>query len=412
MAITIDKKVNPESSFYSDKTVLVAKTGYGKSYTARIMIEEGVKKGHTFIVIDPQDAYLNLPSFEYIAAEDVSSVKGLAVLLSQSNKNVIICMKALSLEDQNKFVSVFLKNYKLNIRKGIQTIVIDEAHKYAPEGKNTDAKGDVMGLFQESRSDGLGIIAITQRAQRLDKTCLAQAENFACGRVTAFRDKEAIKNYMDNPDDAEKLSKLKKGEFMFFGFGFDEPVKGTVRKAETEHSGSTPQNLLNEDVSLYNRHASKFVKKSKSKMEDLKKGKEIVKDIIPSKEGFLSLATMGMKASLGTAIGGIVGTLVSSRVASPIPVISSRTLGSMGSTIVLYAGYKMVPMKSLSSVLKYSAAGSAAFTVGSFVYDLVSASNMQLPSVAMFALTTATGAQPIGNASESSGVDLNTKFAA
>ena len=28
MAITIDEKVNPESSFYSDKTILVAKTGW------------------------------------------------------------------------------------------------------------------------------------------------------------------------------------------------------------------------------------------------------------------------------------------------------------------------------------------------------------------------------------------------
>ena len=412
MAPTIDGKIKLDKSFFSDKSVLIAKTGYGKSYAARVMVEEGIEQGNTFVIFDPQNAYLNLPNFEYINAADVTSVKGLATLLSQSNKNVVISMNRLSLADQNKFLSVFIKHYKLNIRKGIQTIVIDEAHKYAPEGKSTDSKEDVMGLFQESRSDGLGIIAITQRPQRLDKTCLAQAENFACGRVTAFRDKEAIRNYMDNPDDVEKLSKLDKGEFMFFGFGNEEAIAGKIRKSKTEHSGGTPINLLNEDTILYNRHASKFVKKSKMDKKDLNKGKEIVKDVIPSKEGFMALAVMGMKASLGTAAGGIVGTLVSSRIASPIPVVSSRTLGSLGSTIVLYAGYKMIPFEGVSNVLMYSAAGSAAFSVGSFVYDLVSASNVRLPAVASFALTTATGAQPHGNASDDAGVDLNTSFAA
>lgn len=410
MAITIDNKVDPESSFYSDKTVLVAKTGYGKSYTARVFVEEGVSKGHTFIIFDPQDAYRNLPDFEYISAENVKSVKGLAILLSQTNRNVVILTKKLSLEDQNKFLSVFLKNFKLHIRKGIQTLVIDEAHKFAPEGQKSIARDDVRGLFQESRSDGLGIIAITQRPQRLDKTCLAQAENFACGRVTAFRDKDAIKNYMDSPEDVEKLSKLDKGEFIFFGFGFDEPVIGKVRESKTEHSGNTPKNLLNEDRDLYNRHASKYVTKS-SKMDAVDKTKELVKDVIPSKDGFMSLAVMGMKASLGTAAAGVVGTLVGSRVKSPIPVVSSRTLGSLGTTIVLYAGYKMVPMESISSVLKYGAAGSAAFTVGSFIYDLVSVANVQLPSVATFALTTATGAQPMGNSSNAAGIDTNTAMA-
>lgn len=411
MAITTDNKVDPESTFYSDKTVLVAKTGYGKSYTARVFVEDGVSKGHTFIIIDPQDAYKNLPDFEYISAENIKSVKGLAILLSQSHRNVVISTKKLSLDDQNKFLSVFLKNFKLHIRKGIQTLVLDEAHKFAPEGQKTLARDDVRGLFQESRSDGLGIIAITQRPQRLDKTCLAQAENFACGRVTAFRDKDAIKNYMDNPEDVEKLSKLEKGEFMFFGFGFDEPVIGNVRKANTEHSGDTPKNLLNEDRALYNRHALKYVKPT-SKMDALDKVKELGKDIIPSKDGFMQLAFTGMKMSLGTAAGGIVGTLVGSYAKSPIPVVSSRTLGSLGTTIVLYAGYKYVPWESVSSTLKYAAAGSAAFTVGSFVYDLVSVANVQLPSVAAFALTTATGAQPMGGNSSATNVDTNTSFAA
>ena len=415
MAITKDGKVDPEPTFYGDKTILVAKTGYGKSYAARVMIEEGIKKGNTFIVIDPQDAYKNIPDFEYIDAADVKSVKGLGILLAQSSRNVIISIKSLSIEDQNKFMQIFLRAYKQNIRRGIQTLVIDEIHKFAPEGQNTPSKDEVRGLFQESRSDGLGIIGITQRPQRLDKTCLAQAENFAVGRVTAHRDKESIKTYLDNPEDVEKLPKLEKGEFFFFGFGFDDPLIAMVRKSESEHSGNSPKNLLNEDKELYNRHSKRYVKDSRGKNKmDTKieiKG-EPIKGVIPSMEGFKDLALIGTKASLGTAVSGIVGTLVATRIKSPIPVVSSRTLGSLGTTIALYAGYRMIPMANIKDVFKYAAAGSAAFTVGSVVFDVINTANIQLPSLASFAIATATGAQPMNVEKAGNGsVDTDTQFA-
>ena len=415
MSITTDGKVDPDSTFYGDKTILVAKTGYGKSYTARVMIEEGIKKGNTFIVFDPQDAYKNIPDFEYIDASDVKSVKGLGILISQTNRNIIFSIKKLSIEDQNKFLKIFLRSYKQNIRRGIQTLIIDEIHKFAPECQNTTSKDEVRGLFQESRSDGLGIIGITQRPQRLDKTCLAQAENFAVGRVTAHRDKESIKTYLDNPKDVEKLSKLEKGEFFFFGFGFNEPLIAKIRKSESEHSGNSPKNLLNEDRILYNRHYKRYVKDSrgKNKMDTKIETKdEPIKGVIPSVEGFKDLSLIGMKASLGTAVSGIVGTLVATKIKSPIPVVSSRTLGSLGTTIALYTGYRMIPMETFKDVFKYAAAGSAAFTVGSVIFDVINTAKIQLPSLVNFAIATATGVQPMNFERAGNGsVDTDTQFA-
>ncbi len=415
MAITTKSEIELESSFYGDKTILISKTGYGKSYAARVIIEEGIKKGHTFIIIDPQDAYQNLPNFEYINSKDIKSAQGLGVLLSQSNRNVVIMTKFLTLENQNKFLQSFIRAFKRHIRKGIQTLVIDEIHKFAPEGQNTLSKDDVRGLFQESRSDGLGIIGISQRPQRLDKTCLAQAEHFAVGRVTAYRDKESIKNYLDNPDDVEKLPDLEKGEFFFFGFGLDKPLIAKIRKAETKHSGDSPKNLLNEDKILYDKHSRKYVKYSRGKqMEDnIDTNKEPLKGIIPSMEGFKDLSMLGMKAAMGTAVAGVIGTLVAARIKSPIPVVSSRTLGGLATTITLYTGFRTIPAERIKSVFKYAAAGSAAFTVGSLAFDIVQASGFRLPRLATFALATATGAQPLSveKSEVESNVDLNTKFA-
>jgi DNA helicase HerA-like ATPase len=47
-------------------------------------------------------------------------------------------------------------------------------------------------MFQENRSDGLGIIAVTQRIARIDKTIISQADNMAIGRVTSHIDKNLL----------------------------------------------------------------------------------------------------------------------------------------------------------------------------------------------------------------------------
>jgi len=409
--------VKLEKEFFGEKSVIIAKSGYGKSYTARVIIEEGIKTGQTFIVIDPQDAYLNLPNFAYINAEDVKSAKGFAILLSQTNKNTVIRTKRLTIEDQNSFMYSFISEFRKNIRRGIQTIIIDEVHKFAPEGQKTASRDVIRGMFQENRSDGLGCIAITQRISRLDKTILSQADHLCIGKVTSHRDKEAVKNYIDNINDVETISKLEKGEFYCYGFGLKHPEVIKIRKSETEHSGTSPKNLLTEDIITYDNHIKKFVKsRGKNKMaNEIKTSGETISKIIPSMDGFMDLAKLGAKVSIGGAIGGIAGAFLGSKFKSPIPMISSRTLGGAGTTIALYAGYRMIPIAMTKDLFKFASAGSAVFTLGSLTFDILTAFNIKLPNLANFALATATGANPAvaqSNKSESgSSVDVNTNFA-
>lgn len=414
MAVTIQNTIELQPEFFGEKTIILAKSGYGKSYTARVLIEEGLKLGNTFVIIDPQDAYLNLQGFEYVNIEKVKSARGLAVLLAASHRNTVIRMKKLGIEQQNEFLRAFLTEFRLNITKGIQTVVIDEMHKYAPEGEKSASKEIVRGMFQENRSDGLGIIGISQRISRIDKTCLAQADNLCIGKVTAFRDKEAIKNYIDEPEDLEKIKSLEKGEFYFYGFGLNEAIVEKVRKAETEHSGSSPKNLLTEDTTLFQKHKTKFYKEEKKMSDEITTGSGTLNKVLPSVEGFKDLAALGAKVSLGMAAGGIVGSYVGMKFASPIPVVSSRTLGSAASTVVLYAGYRAIPQPMVKDVMKYAAAGSAVFTAGSLVFDLLNAAKIKVPNLVSFALATATGASPMvvskAQSSEGSDVDLNTEF--
>ena len=69
----------------------------------------------------------------------------------------------------------------------------------------------------------------------------------------------------------------------------------------------------------------------------------------------------------------------------------------------------MIGVSAVTDILKYSAAGSAAFTLGSFAFDIMDTMNIQMPGIVNVALATATGVKP--SASKEAGVDLNTEFA-
>jgi hypothetical protein len=413
MTIAADTEINLPSKFYGEKTVIISKSGFGKSYTARVIIEDGIKTGQSFVILDPQDAYLNMPEFEYIPAENVKSPKALGVLISQSNRNIVIQLRKLSIEKQNDFVKDFLTEYRKTARKGIQTIVMDEAHKFAPEMQKTAAKEITRGMAQEDRSYGIGFIAITQRISRLDKTILSQADNIAIGRVTSNVDKKAVDNYLDNKEDIDKIAKLERGEFYLYGFGYDDPRIVKIRKSKTKHSGDSPENVLKQNKEIFDIYKAKIVKnkhKGDTMSDDISTQKETVKKVIPSMTGFKDLAMLGAKVSLGSAVGGIAGSMIGARFRSPIPVISSRTLGSGASTVALYAGYRMIGSNLVSDVMKYSAAGSAAFTLGSMAYDFLGVMNVQLPNLANMGLATATGI-PQPSPDEMKGVDVDTQFA-
>jgi len=66
--------------------------------------------------------------------------KAAAIVIGASNRNVIFQIKRLSIKDQQKFVQIFLEELKMNLQRGIRTIVIDEMHKFAPESRKNRFK--------------------------------------------------------------------------------------------------------------------------------------------------------------------------------------------------------------------------------------------------------------------------------
>lgn len=410
--LTLDKK------FFGEKTAIISKSGFGKSYTARVVIEEGLELGNTFIIIDPQRAYENIPEFENVHISDIKDIRGFARLLAATNKNVVISTNKTTIEEQNLFLKKFLKEFRKNKRRGIQTIIIDEIHKFAPNQAKTEAKDEVRAMFQEDRSSGQGAIGLTQRPARMDTTIISQADNLALGRVTSNADKQAIFNYLDNKEDIETVKKLEKGEFFLVGFDFDEPQVVKIRESKTEHSGNSPDNLLNENPSLFHNQSRKVLKKRKMADKIDTKGEPVDK-IIPSQEGFMDLIGLGAKIAFGGAVGGIASGLLARPLARlNIPLVSPRTIASTGTTIGLYALWRNLPdrMERSKDVAKFAAAGSAVFWMGSIVGDVLAGTGLKLPGILQSAITVATGvglSQPteVQDEAGTQPVDLDTNFA-
>jgi hypothetical protein len=427
MGIDLKNKIKLDKKFFAEKTIITAKAGTGKSYLSRVLIEEGRKLGNSFVIIDPQDAYENLEGFEYVDIRDIKSSKKFGTLIALTNRNVVISVKSMTIDQQNKFLKFFLEGYRLNLQKGIHTIVIDEGHKFAPEYEKTQSKELLRGLVQENRSDGLGCFVISQRIQRLDKTIISQADNIACGKVTSHRDKEAIKNYIENPKDIDKLSKLERGEFYLLGFGIDDGSIHKIRKAESLHSGDTPKDLLIEDKDNYDIGSVAILKRNKYKTNDdkmtnnvLEKGKDMLN--LPSGKNIRDFGIMGMQIGLGGILSGMISTGVSKITPDlNLPLVSNRTIASVVSSLIGFSLYKFVSpkMNILKTSLKYGTAGSFGFMFGSLILDTLGFMNINLPAPLMNILGETTGASvPDGSGqkvdsepAQSSVVDLNTMFA-
>jgi hypothetical protein len=116
-----------------------------------------------------------------------------------------------------------------------------------------------------------------------------------------------------------------------------------------------------------------------------------------------------MKVGAGLAIAGVASNVIGSRISSPIPMVSSRTLGSLGTTGVLFAGYKLAKKQNMdlaSDLFGHATAGSSAFILGSVVGDVLNVAGISLPNFAQFALTTATGASPVTVEKNNDAVDV------
>lgn len=218
---------------------VLGKTGSGKTYAAKGVVERILSDRGRVCVIDPTGAWHGLRSsasgkragFPVVifggehADLPLGGAHGeaLAEIIGTASTPAILDTSLMRVGERTKFFADFA-DALVRKNKGPLHLVIDEAHLFAPQGKVNDPQSGAMlhaanNLVSLGRSRGLRIMMITQRPAKLHKDSLTQIETLVAMRLIAPQDRRAVEDWIaDNADEKTgreiitSLATLKTGE--------------------------------------------------------------------------------------------------------------------------------------------------------------------------------------------------------
>ncbi len=122
-------------------------------------------------------------------------------------------------------------------------IVLDEAHRFVPEGVDTPAHRTLSMIAKEGRKYGTGLMLVTQRPSEIDSAILSQCGSMIALRLTNSADRSKVSAAV--PDDlgglVDQLPSLRTGEGVFLGEVMPIPSRVRVRKAKQKPAGDDPK---------------------------------------------------------------------------------------------------------------------------------------------------------------------------
>ena len=122
-------------------------------------------------------------------------------------------------------------------------VVLDEAHRFVPEGEDSSAHRTLSMIAKEGRKYGTGLMLVTQRPSEIDSAVLSQCGSLIALRITNSSDRSKVGAAI--PDDLggliEQLPSLRTGEGIFLGEVMPIPSRVRVRKAKEKPVGDDPK---------------------------------------------------------------------------------------------------------------------------------------------------------------------------
>lgn len=213
-------------------TVFLGKTGSGKSYAMRGLVEGLLDQQRRVCVIDPKGDWWGLKSSAtgkgagypmVIFGGEHSDVPmnqhaggQIAELVGTGNRPCILDFGGWMVGERTRFWIDFASGLFKHNRAPLW-LVIDEVHNFAPQGKIFDPDAGkclhwTNRLASEGRGKGLRILMASQRPQKVHKDTLTCTETLVAMRVNHPLDRAAVKEWIDGCGDpkngAEVLNSL------------------------------------------------------------------------------------------------------------------------------------------------------------------------------------------------------------
>lgn len=128
-------------------------------------------------------------------------------------------------------------------RKQPLLIVLEEAHIFLPEGKESPAHRTISRIAKEGRKYGIGLCVVTQRPVEIESNVLSQCGTMISLRLTNSADRSKVEATM--PDDLGALSgllpALRTGEGLVMGEAMPIPSRIQFFRAKKRPHGDDPE---------------------------------------------------------------------------------------------------------------------------------------------------------------------------
>jgi hypothetical protein len=218
--MTTDKHPIPDD-LLTDHIAVLAKTGAGKTYGGKGIVERLLRRELRVCIIDPKNAWWGLksspdgksPGFAIVVfggpKADVPLLathgKILGEAIATGHLSCIICTKGMSEGDRIRFLTDFFQTLDQKNTQPLH-LVLDEAHMMAPQkplGEMQRLTHYTSELVSGGRGMGFRILLLSQRPARLNKDVLTQCETLIAMRMTGIQDRDAVKSWIHDQADME-----------------------------------------------------------------------------------------------------------------------------------------------------------------------------------------------------------------
>lgn len=218
---------------------ILGKTGSGKTYAAKGIVEHLLDEKRQVCILDPTGAWWGMrlgsdgkkPGYDLVLLGgehgDIplaeKSAAAVARLVTQQGASVVCDTSGMTVGEYTRWFIEFAGTLYTTVRNPLH-LVIDEAHYFMPQGKSPDVDAGRMlhagnRLMSGGRSRGIRGLLITQRPAKLHKDSLTCADTLVAMRMLAPQDRGAVKDWIDGAGDPVKgkeildsLASLDRGE--------------------------------------------------------------------------------------------------------------------------------------------------------------------------------------------------------
>lgn len=262
----IGKGVDLPLSVVTAKAAILAMTGQGKTYLARVMAEEMLKQNVQVVVADYTGVWWGLQSsasgkregFPVVifggdhADVPINEESGKLIADVVVNERISAILDTTGFEDDApkvRFMNAFARRLYFANKRPMHWF-IDEADEWVPQNPKNDQIhlfSIIKRIWQRGRVKGIGGTLISQRSALVNKSLLSQSDMLIALRTVGPQDRDALAAWFDSwgtEDQIKKfnatISNLPDHVAWFWSPKHRLFVQSKARIAETFDSGKTP----------------------------------------------------------------------------------------------------------------------------------------------------------------------------